>query len=175
MEVNTKIGLGTGLAVCALLSLTAVALADYTRTFRIEANGNKKKTQRVGDAYKLTLERQLSDTPCVNRRNFGLKNGVAWADDGCRGIFKAHYRSDRPGSGWNDNDDNDDSFWGGNTVRLESLRGEFKTKRIDRNARVTLKRKLSKEPCTKDVTWGYGEGTLWVRNGCRAEFTVRRR
>ncbi len=37
---------------------------------------------------------------------------------------------------------------------------------------VTLMRQLSKSACVQGKSWGYSGNTIWVDNGCRADFVV---
>jgi len=37
---------------------------------------------------------------------------------------------------------------------------------------VTVMRQLSKSACVQGKTWGYSGNTIWVDNGCRADFLV---
>jgi hypothetical protein len=37
---------------------------------------------------------------------------------------------------------------------------------------VEMRRKLGHADCRFNATWGYGQDAIWVRDGCRAEFTV---
>jgi hypothetical protein len=80
----------------------------------------------------------------------------------------------------NDDDDrwdhDDDYGWGGNnrTVRCESRRGRRNTCFIGRYNHVELRRQLSGDSCRRYRNWGTTRDEIWVDDGCRAEFWVRR-
>ncbi len=38
-----------------------------------------------------------------------------------------------------------------------------------------MKRQLSNDGCWEDETWGYDRDGIWVDEGCRAEFEIKRR
>ena len=54
------------------------------------------------------------------------------------------------------------------SVRCESHDGRTEQCPIDGHAR--LLRQLSVTRCVEDDNWGQGRGTVWVSDGCRAEF-----
>ncbi len=63
---------------------------------------------------------------------------------------------------------------GQRTVRCESQNDRYAYCPTYRSGRVRLQRQLSDAPCRQYETWGEeGDGSgVWVRNGCRAIFTV---
>lgn len=61
----------------------------------------------------------------------------------------------------------------GDIVRCESDDGRTRECRID-GGRVLLERQLSRASCIEGRSWGYGRGSVWVSQGCRGEFAVRR-
>jgi hypothetical protein len=60
------------------------------------------------------------------------------------------------------------------TIRCESEAERHAYCRTNTQGRVELRKRLSKAPCIQYETWGADRdgGGIWVRNGCRAEFTV---
>jgi hypothetical protein len=60
-------------------------------------------------------------------------------------------------------------------ITCESQSNRHSYCRTYTTGRVELRRQLSDAPCREYDTWGAtGDGSgIWVRNGCRAEFTVR--
>ena len=113
------------------------------------------------------LARQLSTPPgnCIEGRTWGFdpQRGTIWVSGGCRGEFRTGYggASAQPIPGL------------ATTVVCESQNY--------RNAEcpvpggpVALVRQLSTPPgdCIEGRTWGFngGNNTIWVTNGCRAEF-----
>jgi hypothetical protein len=60
------------------------------------------------------------------------------------------------------------------TIRCESEAERHSYCRTNTHGRVELRKRLSKAPCIEYETWGADRdgGGIWVRNGCRAEFSV---
>jgi len=46
--------------------------------------------QRVESRRHVEIRRQLSDSPCVYGRSWGVQRGDVWVDDGCRAVFVAY-------------------------------------------------------------------------------------
>jgi len=60
-------------------------------------------------------------------------------------------------------------------IRCESGRGgRYRECRVDTDGRVTLAREFSYRRCQLWRTWGYDRRSIWVDQGCRAEFRVGR-
>lgn len=75
--------------------------------------------------------------------------------------------------GWDSNPYSD-----GNRNDLVCTSNRYKTKtcRLPRNTQgqIKLVKKISHSPCVLGQSWGVGERSVWVRNGCRAVFRVGR-
>lgn len=56
-------------------------------------------------------------------------------------------------------------------VRCESQRNRLENCYVRTVGRVRLVRQLSRASCNRN--WGYSRNRIWVRNGCRADFSVR--
>ena len=130
------------------------------QTIRCESADNRSRTCRTGWRGAV-LVRQLSDTRCVEGRNWGADNGSIWVNDGCRGEF-AEGRG-----GWNSGNGN------GRTVRCESADNRNSTCRTGWRGAV-LVRQLSDTRCVEGRNWGSGNGSIWVSGGCRGEFAEGR-
>src|SRR5678815_4379804 len=61
------------------------------------------------------------------------------------------------------------------TVRCESTDGRYRECAIDGIGRVMVSRQLSDSKCIEGQSWGSRDGTVWVSNGCRAEFSLAER
>ena len=63
------------------------------------------------------------------------------------------------------------------TIVCESQGGSYKYCETGTTGEVYLRRQLSRTRCQQYDTWGAdGDGSgIWVRDGCRAEFTLRER
>ena len=105
------------------------------------------------------LTQNISDTRCVEGRNWGARNGLVWVDDGCRARF-----SDS-GNGWGDNN--------GQTFRCESQDNRLRECRKPSSGHVLLVRNLSNQQCIEGRNWGQKSNTVWVSSGCRGEFRMR--
>jgi len=72
------------------------------------------------------------------------------------------------GSHHNDKDDRQ-------TITCMSRHDDYTRCSADiRGGRVTLKRQLSSAGCWEGDTWGHDRNAIWVDDGCRGEFQIRR-
>ncbi|MCW5580156.1 MAG: DUF3011 domain-containing protein [Luteimonas sp.] len=62
--------------------------AGHGRTVRCESKGGRSHRCDVDTRGGVTLVRQLSDTRCVQGRNWGWDRGGIWVDGGCRAEFR---------------------------------------------------------------------------------------
>ena len=120
----------------------------------------------------VSLVRQLSTPPgdCIEGQTWGFnrENNTIWVRDGCRAEFRVayagEYRRPRPERGM--------------TVTCESMNYRHQECPVP-DGPVSLVRQLSTPPgdCIEGRTWGFDRenNTIWVRNGCRAEFRVASR
>jgi len=76
--------------VCAGPGSTVVR-ADQRVT--CESRGDRYTECVIGDHGYVTLSRQLSDTRCVQGRNWDYDRRRIWVDDGCRGEFLVETRN----------------------------------------------------------------------------------
>ncbi|MCD9086192.1 DUF3011 domain-containing protein [Stenotrophomonas sp. SY1] len=133
-------------------------------TIRCESNDSRQRVCNTG-WRSATLVRQLSNTQCVQGRNWGSGNGSVWVSGGCRAEFTEGRGS---GGGWGGGN-------GGNfgTIRCES---NDSRQRVCNTGwrRATLVRQLSNTQCIEGRNWGSGNGRVWVSGGCRAEFAEGR-
>ena len=135
-------------------------------SIRCESNDNR---QRVCNTSwrSATLVRQLSNTPCIEGRNWGSSNGSIWVSGGCRAEF-----AEGRGGGWGNNGGGN---WNGDgqTLRCESNDNRQRVCRTEWRS-ATLVRQLSKSQCIEGRSWGSSNGAVWVSDGCRAEFAEGR-
>ncbi|APP81573.1 DUF3011 domain-containing protein [Xanthomonas hortorum] len=143
-------------------------------TVRCESNDQRQKICDTG-WRRAMLVRQLSNTPCVEGRNWRQDGGRIWVDDGCRGEF-----AQARGGGW----DRGDGGYGGRddrprndyAISCASDDRRLRTCAWDgRYGRPVLTRQLSDTRCEEGRSWGYDErrATVWVNDGCRARFEAR--
>lgn len=115
-------------------------------TVRCESNDQRQKICDTG-WRRAMLVRQLSNTPCVEGRNWRQEGGRIWVDDG-----------------------------NGYAITCASDDRRLRTCAWDgRYGRPVLTRQLSDTRCEEGRTWGYDDrrATVWVNDGCRARFEAR--
>lgn len=136
---------------------------------RCESTDGRRKFCEADTRGGVSLSRQLSKTDCVEEETWGWDRRGVWVTDGCR----AEFRIGRGGSyGWGYGDD--DRNRQAETLRCESKNGERERCLADTSRGVRLLRQLSKTSCVEGETWGYDRKGVWVEDGCRAEFELRR-
>lgn len=81
---------------------------DPARLVRCESSDKRSRFCQVDTRGGVRLVRQLSDSPCIEGRSWGVQRGGIWVDHGCRAMFEI---DSRRGRGW-DPDDRDDERWG---------------------------------------------------------------
>ena len=62
----------------------------------------------------------------------------------------------------------------GNVIRCESIDGRRNECRTG-GGRVVLERQVSNAPCIEGRSWGRGSSSVWVAQGCRADFRIKGR
>lgn len=107
------------------------------------------------------LQQNISNTRCVEGRNWGSRQGLVWVDDGCRGRFIDS------GNGWGGGQ------WDDKTFRCESEGQRQNQCRKPYRGTAHLVRQLSNARCTEGSSWGQNVLAVWVSRGCRAEFSMR--
>ncbi|QWP79434.1 DUF3011 domain-containing protein [Lysobacter sp. K5869] len=60
------------------------------------------------------------------------------------------------------------------TIRCESDNGRYRRCNADTRGGVRLSRQLSSSSCIQGRSWGYDRNSVWVSEGCRAEFDLGR-
>jgi hypothetical protein len=90
-----------------------------------------------------------------------LRGNVIWVDDGCRAEFVVTRRNDRRALRQRTT-----------TVVCESQNGRRTECTADTRNGVMLNRQLSRSECAEGRSWGYTRDSIWVDDGCRAEFLV---
>ena len=102
------------------------------------------------------LTRQLSRSPCVEGETWGVRENEIWVKAGCRADF-ALGEGGPPGPRY---------------IKCESGSGGRRHCPTDTLGGVTMIRQLSKSQCIQHSTWGYDRKSVWVSQGCRAEFQI---
>lgn len=122
---------------------------------------NRYQECRTPFRGRAVLAQQISNSRCVEGRNWGQRREVIWVNAGCRARF-----SEVSGSGGWDNNNGDDN----RRVTCESNNNQYRECRTGFRGQAELSRRISKNRCDEGRDWGSRSGYVWVRNGCRAEF-----
>ncbi len=125
------------------------------------SNDGRYRECRTPFRGRARLQENISNTRCIEGRNWGSRQGLVWVDDGCRGRFIDS------GNGWGNGQ------WGNQTFRCESDGSRYRECRKPYRGTAHLVRQLSDARCTRDSTWGQNPQSVWVSRGCRAEFSMR--
>lgn len=114
------------------------------------------------------VTQQISKSRCQEGANWGQRQGMIWVNKGCR----ARFSETSGGGGWDNGYGGNNGNNGGtnNRVTCESTSNKFRECPTYFRGRPLLYQKFSKESCNEGPDWGYRTGSVWVRNGCRAEF-----
>ena len=115
-----------------------------------------------GEAVDVAMQRDLSGGRCREGQTWGHTDSFIWTNQGCRGEFTVTYRgAEQPDR---------------NVARRITC-GTTDAQRLAcrpggtlRSARVV--RELSQGRCRMNQSWGWGGDSLWVGNGCVAEFSL---
>ena len=135
------------------------------QVFRCESQDNRMRRCNVDTRYGVRINRQLSDSPCIQGRSWGYDNSGVWVSNGCRAEFVAgggYGGPSYPGGGYGQ----------GRTVRCESQDNRLRRCNTTVYRSVQLQRRLSDSPCLQGSSWGWDRNGIWVDHGCRADFLV---
>ncbi len=111
--------------------------------------------------YGVIMQRQLSHHDCIRGETWGFDRDGIWVDHGCRAEFYIEGEDRREHHAEH--------------LVCESHGGRNEVCEADTRFGVELTRQLSAAACVFRRTWGYNDRGIWVTEGCRAEFTIRRR
>ena len=150
--------------------------AGTGRTIRCESSDGRYRQCSADARGGVRLLRQLSDTRCIEGRNWGANRTGVWVDQGCRAEFETGYRGN---NGWglgqyggNDRYGQGDGGYTGRTLRCESSDGRTNRCNVAIQGGARLQRQLSDARCLQGSNWGWDRSGVWVSGGCRAEFAV---
>lgn len=148
------------LAVCLVLGLTALAPAAQAQVVRCESINERYRECPTPFRDRAVIQRRLSSADCREGRSWGQRRGMVWVDRGCRADFvesrgQGSSSAQRVTCSSNDN-------------RRQTCSWN------SREGRPVLVRRLSSASCVEGRSWGYRRGTIWVDQGCRAQFGTRR-
>jgi hypothetical protein len=154
--------------VLGLLILISCAAPVFAETIRCESDRGRRHECSFDGFGRVELRRQLSHTDCVLGRTWGTEGRhTIWVSNGCRADFLIV----------RNHDGERDEHYGDRRVRTIICESDYNTRhRCEVNTQwgVRLTRQLSRTSCILNRTWGYDSHGIWVREGCRAEFTLGR-
>jgi hypothetical protein len=147
--MNTRFKLIGSLLLLAL----ALPLVVDERA-RCESLDGQYKECRLDGSGAVILTRQISDTKCVEGQTWGYRDGRVWVTGGCRADFGFSSRPVRS-----------------STVVCESQGGRVNCP-VTTAGGVVVGKQLSQSSCVQNRSWGFTKNSIWVDDGCRAEFVV---
>lgn len=110
------------------------------------------------------LAQQMSQSACIEGRTWGSEPGSVWVKDGCRGNF----RDARGGSGGRPG-------YAGPGREVYCASNDSRGSRCQMPWRYSeMSRQMSQAACIEGRTWGSDPGSVWVKDGCRAQFVEAR-
>ena len=114
--------------------------------------------------FGVALVRQMSEAECVLDKSWGFDRDGIWVSDGCRAQFAlGGYRMPAEAAPQS-----------ASRVICDSLDGKRNVCPADTTRGVGLVRQLGDIDCVLNRTWGYTGDSIWVSEGCNAEFAVGR-
>jgi hypothetical protein len=138
--------------------LCLFAASAQAQVVLCESLGGQYRECRVGAAGKIRLVMEMSSGICAEGASWGTRSeGIVWVERGCRATFAI----DAPGGARKTN-----------LLVCESQNERRETCRANTRGGVEIARQLSKAACVEGVSWGATADTLWVDEGCRAEFVL---
>ena len=120
------------------------------------------------DPDDVRMARQISGSPCIPSRTWGVDRRGLWVDRGCRAEFVLGGGGNGRDRDWQRDRNITCSSDDGGRNYCSLPRG------VDPDD-VRMTRQISGSPCIPNRTWGVDRRGLWVDRGCRAEFRVNRR
>lgn len=161
------------------LSLPAPTRAEEGYVIRCQSKRDRDNYCTADTSGGVKLRKVLSSAPCVEGDSWGFDRTGIWVRKGCRADFDVP-RAYSTGRGWK-------SQRGyGRYYRDGEQQGEGVAARVVCEARgqqrvvcpvqdlrnVDLVFERSRERCRFNVSWGFDDKSIWVDQGCRAEFLV---
>jgi hypothetical protein len=150
-----------------LIIISCFAPVLFAETIRCESDRGHRHECSFDGFGRVELLRQMSRTNCVEGRTWGVAGRHAlWVSDGCRADFLIRRERD------DNRDDRHDR-----RSRLVVCESDYNSRHrceAETQYGVRLTRQISRSACILNRTWGYDSRGIWVKDGCRAEFTLGR-
>lgn len=167
LMINTSM-IGMALLAAVAASPAAAGPQYYGSsggTLRCESNDGRTRECATGGG-RVVIERQISSSACIEGRSWGYTRNGIWVAQGCRADFRIiGYGGGNYGGNYGG-----DGYGNGQLVRCESNDGRNRTCPMDTRGGVQLVRQLSNRACIEGRNWGSTRGSVWVTDGCRADF-----
>ncbi|MEA2329259.1 MAG: hypothetical protein QOE68_4218 [Thermoanaerobaculia bacterium] len=154
-----------------LIVISLLAPALFAETIRCESDRGHRHECSFDGWGRVELQRQISRTDCIEGRTWGTEGRhTVWVSDGCRADFfiRRNHDNDR------DREDRHEHDRRSRTIICESDYNSRHRCEVETQYGVRLTRQISRTACILNRTWGYDSRGIWVKDGCRAEFTLGR-
>jgi hypothetical protein len=115
------------------------------------------------------LSNRLSRTDCIQGRNWGYDASGIWVSGGCRADFTVGGYA--YGSGYAGGSYPGSAGYGQRTLRCESVDGRERHCAASLRG-AALQKQVSRTPCIQGRNWRWDGTGIWVKDGCRADFSV---
>lgn len=148
----------------AMFKLDDIAQLTATRVVCESENGGHQVC--TADTHLgVALSRQLGRARCVEGISWGYDElgHQVWVDDGCRAEFALGPQRDNARATPVLND----------IVRCVAAGGKRTECKADTSEGAQIITQLTAQPCRYNRDWGFTGNSVWVANGCAAEFAVR--
>jgi Protein of unknown function (DUF3011)/Peptidase inhibitor family I36 len=86
--------------VLVLLFAAMAVAASAQQSIKCESNNGGRNYCGSYATNQVTLQRQISGSPCVRGSTWGVDNRGLWVDRGCRAMFSVSSYNGRPGGGY---------------------------------------------------------------------------
>jgi hypothetical protein len=163
------------LALAALVSslvMAAPASAQYSNRVKCESWNYQPAQCAVGNIIDVRIAERLGGN-CRQGPDWRFDRRSIFVNNGCRAIFDVRVDNYGGGGGYPGGGYPGGGYPGGGygeVVRCES--NDYRTIRCPMNTSggVRISRQLSNTPCQQGRNWNFDRSSVWVKDGCRAEF-----
>jgi hypothetical protein len=136
------------------------------QTINCSSNDGRRNWCDIGRARDAQLVRQISGSPCIQGRTWGVDGRGLWVDTGCRADFAI-------GGGGGGGFRPPPGPPPPQVITCSSDDGRRNWCDVGGRRDIRLNRQISGSACIQGQTWGIDNRGIWVDRGCRAEFRVR--
>jgi hypothetical protein len=153
--------------------------AQNGRNVTCASDDMKRHLCRVDTSRGVQMVKQRSGSPCIQGQTWSYDRSGIWVDRGCRADFYLGGRG--PGNGGGPGGPYPGPGPGtgrppsGVTITCSSNNGRRNYCPANTSRGVRLTNQRSGSPCVQGKTWGFTEKSIWVDNGCRADFLTMMR